>query len=206
MVSAPSVRGLNGSGNAGGPIANASMRGSPAMVPPAVVSSGGSGGKQKTTQTSLNGAQSTKPQPPLSSLTSPPLDLSSVERRGQPTACPEPVKKKSRPHGLLEAPTYRPTEEEWREPFEYMKKISPEASKYGICKIIPPESWNPDFAIDTEVSGYGAVRRPRPDLWNQLHLESSGRPSFAMAILMTALPAEISFSHAQTRAELRRRQ
>jgi histone demethylase JARID1 len=35
-----------------------------------------------------------------------------------------------------------------------MKKIMPEASQYGICKIIPPESWNPDFAIDTEVCGF----------------------------------------------------
>jgi histone demethylase JARID1 len=33
----------------------------------------------------------------------------------------------------------------------YIKSISEKASKFGICKIIPPESWNPDFAIDTEV-------------------------------------------------------
>jgi histone demethylase JARID1 len=84
-------------------------------------------------------------------MVSAPLDLTSVERRGQPTAVREPLKKKTRPHGISEAPTYCPTEDDWRDPLQYINKIAPEASQYGICKIIPPDSWNPEFAIDTEV-------------------------------------------------------
>lgn len=86
----------------------------------------------------------------LSAMRSQPLDLSSVERRGQPTASRE-TKKSTRLFELEEAPTYYPTEEEFKDPFNYMEKIRHEAAKYGIAKIVPPESWKPDFAVDTEV-------------------------------------------------------
>jgi histone demethylase JARID1 len=86
---------------------------------------------------------------PYSARRAQPLDMRSVERKGHPSSRDPPTRK--RPHDLLEAPTFRPTEAEFREPMEYIRSISEKASKFGICKIIPPESWNPDFAIDTEV-------------------------------------------------------
>ncbi|CAM1507886.1 Fc.00g047340.m01.CDS01 [Cosmosporella sp. VM-42] len=144
MVSVPTV-GSAAVAAASNNSANASSRSSPAVGNTANHSS-----SKPKPKVNSNGYHPTNPQIPLSFLSSSPLDLTSVERRGQPTAIREPVIKSSRPHGLQEAPTYCPTEEEWRDPFEYMLKISPEASKFGICKIIPPDSWNPEFAIDTE--------------------------------------------------------
>ncbi|KAK0727760.1 PLU-1-like protein-domain-containing protein [Lasiosphaeria miniovina] len=146
MVSAPSVGGISGSGGAGPSSASAGVRGPPTTAASATLCASGNA---KPAQVYANGYHPAKTQNPLSSMISPPLDLTSVERREQPTF-KEPVKKKSRPHGLQEAPTYYPTEEEWKEPFEFIQKIAPEAREYGLCKIVPPESWNPDFAIDTK--------------------------------------------------------
>ncbi|CAG7923181.1 unnamed protein product [Penicillium olsonii] len=87
---------------------------------------------------------------PLSARRSAPLDLSTVERRGQPNNPREPSKR-IRPHGIPEAPTFRPTEEEFKDPVAYIQKIAPEGKKYGICRVVPPEGWQPTFAIDTEV-------------------------------------------------------
>ena len=143
MVSVPTVGSAVAASNNS---TNVSSRSSPAVGGTSTHSS-----SKPKPKVNSNGYHPTNPQIPLSAMSSTALDLTSVERRGQPTAVREPVTKKTRPHGLQEAPTYYPTEEEWRDPFEYMRIISPEASKFGICKIVPPESWNPDFAIDTEV-------------------------------------------------------
>eukprot|EP01084_Bolivina_argentea_P023161 43148_1 len=44
-------------------------------------------------------------------------------------------------------PVLRPTFEEFIHPKEYIKSIESIVFKHGICKIIPPPSWNPRHSI-----------------------------------------------------------
>ena len=159
---------------------------------PANATTPGSSTMKPKNKVNANGYHPFNPQHPLSSLSSVAMDLTSVERRGQPTAVKEPIKKKSRPHGITDAPTFCPTKEEWRDPSEYMKKIAPEASKYGICKIIPPASWNPDFAIDTEVRDCALC-------------SAYGRLNERLYPHTLTLVAEVSFQNSKTGIKLRRR-
>lgn len=57
--------------------------------------------------------------------------------------------KEHRPFQVPTAPTYYPTKEEFKDPYEYMAKIRPEAEQFGIIKIVPPASWNPKCVIDS---------------------------------------------------------
>lgn len=120
----------------------------PASTVPTTMAAQSSMGRQPTRSASTHPSHSHNV--PLSARRSAPLDLTTVERRGQPNAPREPSKR-VRPHGLPEAPTFRPTEEEFKDPVAYIQKIAPEGRKYGICRVIPPENWQPPFAIDTEV-------------------------------------------------------
>jgi len=46
---------------------------------------------------------------------------------------------RSMPMYLGECPTFYPTEEEFADPTRYVQMIRPQASRYGLCKIVPPQ-------------------------------------------------------------------
>ncbi|OLL26344.1 Lid2 complex component lid2 [Neolecta irregularis DAH-3] len=52
--------------------------------------------------------------------------------------------------GLLEAPTFYPTKEEFSDSLSFIASIAEEGRKFGIVKIVPPEGWKPQFAIDPQ--------------------------------------------------------
>lgn len=108
----------------------------------------GSNGAAKATKQTNDGFPRTSI--PLSARRAERLDLNTVERRGRPSAVEEPAPR-THFNGIPEAPTFRPTEEQWKNPLSYLKSIEAEGKQYGVIKIIPPDSWNPDFVIDTEV-------------------------------------------------------
>lgn len=78
--------------------------------------------------------------------------------------------------GLPLAPEFRPTDTEFADPMAYISKIEKEASKFGICKIIPPlpkpskkyvfHNLNksllkrPELGSDVDMSRLSSVPRP----------------------------------------------
>ena len=79
------------------------------------------------------------------------LDMSKI-RLQAPRHPPE--RTKNRMFNLPHCPVFYPTEEEWnKNPFEYIEHITDNgnAKDYGICKIVPPENWRPEFSLDSTV-------------------------------------------------------
>lgn len=42
-----------------------------------------------------------------------------------------------------EAPVFRPTREQWADPYAYIASIRHDAEGCGICKVVPPDGWCP---------------------------------------------------------------
>lgn len=54
-------------------------------------------------------------------------------------------------HKTVEAPTLRPSAEEWVDPLAYFRAIQPMVAHFGMARIIPPPDWHPPFALDSNL-------------------------------------------------------
>ncbi|XP_022965288.1 lysine-specific demethylase JMJ706-like isoform X1 [Cucurbita maxima] len=84
---------------------------------------------------------------------------------------------------IPECPVYSPSKEEFEDPLVYLQKIAPEASKYGICKIISPliASVPAGALLSKEKPGFKFTTRVQPfrfaewDTDDQVTFYMSGR-------------------------------
>lgn len=84
--------------------------------------------------------------------------------------------KQGRYHNTLPAaPTFYPTAEEWEDPFAYLSKIHPEATKAGIALIVPPKGWEPPIQMLDQETG-----QLRTDL--QVRTPSTASPMHSIAL------------------------
>ncbi|XP_060074204.1 protein Jumonji-like isoform X2 [Ylistrum balloti] len=63
----------------------------------------------------------------------------------------EPFPGPGQPARLVEAPTFYPNEEEFSDPIKYIQSVTMVAEPYGMCKIVPPQSWKSDSKISEEL-------------------------------------------------------
>ncbi|KAK9094803.1 hypothetical protein Scep_026272 [Stephania cephalantha] len=56
----------------------------------------------------------------------------------------------SRALTVPQGPVFYPTEEEFEDPLGFIDRIRAEAEPYGICRIVPPDSWKPPFALNLD--------------------------------------------------------
>ena len=52
---------------------------------------------------------------------------------------------------LIEAPIFKPTPAEFKDPIKYIQGIRKIAEPFGMCKIIPPSSFKPECNVDDDM-------------------------------------------------------
>ena len=84
-------------------------------------------------------------------------DLGDDPQQQHPESCLGPVEvlerfpKLGQHAKLVEAPVFRPSEREFRDPMKYIAKIRRVAEPFGVCKIIPPSSFKPECNVDDDM-------------------------------------------------------
>ena len=52
---------------------------------------------------------------------------------------------------LDNVPVFTPTDVEFKNPFKYIESIKSKAEPFGICLIVPPKVWTPDYCLSEEI-------------------------------------------------------
>ncbi|XP_041944652.1 lysine (K)-specific demethylase 5Ba [Alosa sapidissima] len=73
-----------------------------------------------------------------------------------------------------ECPVFEPSWEEFADPFAFINKIRPIAEKTGICKVRPPQGWQPPFACDVDRLHF----TPRIQRLNELEAQTRVKLNF----------------------------
>ncbi|KAK2821365.1 hypothetical protein Q7C36_020708 [Tachysurus vachellii] len=83
----------------------------------------------------------------------------------------------SRPNEFIpppECPVFEPSWEEFDDPFAFISKIRPIAERTGVCKIRPPQGWQPPFACDVDQLHF----TPRIQRLNELEAQTRVKLNF----------------------------
>ncbi|KAL1409908.1 hypothetical protein Q8F55_003907 [Vanrija albida] len=121
-------------------------------------------------------------------IVNPPFDIHSV--RTSAPSDPGPTNEQ-RLFDLPTCPAYRPTADEFRDPMAYIESIAPQAKKYGICKIIPPEGWQMPFELETDSFRF----RTRLQRLNSIEAASRAKINFLEQLSMFHLQQGDSKAH-----------
>jgi len=84
--------------------------------------------KNKISDSTVTGSINVK------SNSSPKIVKKTVGSKRKETICPSLEK-------TNDSPVFHPSEEEFRDPVAYIKRIRCDAEKFGVCVIVPPDSW-----------------------------------------------------------------
>ncbi|XP_050428448.1 uncharacterized protein LOC126838229 isoform X2 [Adelges cooleyi] len=68
---------------------------------------------------------------------------------------------------MVDAPTFYPTEEEFKDPLEYFETVKHVAQKFGVCRIVPPANFKPECKVsdDMRFTAYNQYVHKMMDRW-----------------------------------------